>query len=88
MDGLLQFWAERSPREKSILLAGAAVIVAALIYLLTIEPAVTGITRLEQLTQVRESELYRLHGMGAKAIGQLRVALAARGQGLAEEVDR
>ena len=47
-----------------------------------------GITQLEQLTQVRESELYRLHGMGAKAIGQLRVALAARGQGLAEEVDR
>ena len=47
-----------------------------------------GITQLEQLTQVRESELYRLHGMGAKAIGQLRVALAARGQGLAEEGDR
>ena len=46
------------------------------------------ITQLEQLTQVRESELYRLHGMGAKAIGQLRVALAARGQGLAEEADR
>jgi len=47
-----------------------------------------GYTRLEQLTQVRESDLYRLHGMGAKAIGQLRVALAARGQGLAEESDR
>jgi len=46
-----------------------------------------GITQLEQLTQVRESELYRLHGMGAKAIGQLRVALAARGQGLAKEDD-
>ena len=47
-----------------------------------------GITQLEQLTQVRESDLYRLHGMGAKAIGQLRVALAARGWGLAEESDR
>jgi DNA-directed RNA polymerase alpha subunit len=46
-----------------------------------------GITQLEQLTQVRESKLYSLHGMGAKAIGQLRVALAARGQGLAEEDD-
>jgi DNA-directed RNA polymerase alpha subunit len=44
-----------------------------------------GITQLDQLTLVRESELYRLHGMGAKAIGQIRVALAARGQGLAEE---
>jgi len=46
-----------------------------------------GITRLDQLTKVRESELYRLHGMGAKAIGQLRVALAARGQGLADAQD-
>jgi hypothetical protein len=47
-----------------------------------------GYTRLEQFTQLRESDLYRLHGMGAKAIGQIRVALAARGQGLAEETDR
>ncbi|MDO9108378.1 MAG: DNA-binding protein [Coriobacteriia bacterium] len=46
-----------------------------------------GYTRLDQLTQVPESELYCMHGMGAKAIGQLRVALAARGQGLAEEAD-
>jgi len=44
-----------------------------------------GYTRLDQLTGVRESELSRLHGMGAKAIGQIRVALAARGQGLADE---
>ena len=47
-----------------------------------------GYTQLDQLTQVRESDLYRLHGIGAKAIGQLRVALAACGKGLAEEADR
>lgn len=47
-----------------------------------------GYIRLEQLTTVRESDLYRMHGMGAKAIGQIRVALAARGQGLAEEDER
>lgn len=46
-----------------------------------------GYTRLDQLTRVRPSELGRLHGMGAKAIGQIRVALAARGQSLAEEDD-
>ncbi len=46
-----------------------------------------GYTRLDQLTRVRESDLYRLHGMGGKAIAQIRVALAARGQGLAEESD-
>jgi len=54
MDGLLQFWAERSPREKSVLLAGCAIVIAALVYLLTIEPAVSGIARLERgLPQAR-----------------------------------
>lgn len=54
MDALLQFWAERAPREKAVLLAGCAVILAAIVYLLAIEPAATGITRLERgLPQAR-----------------------------------
>ena len=54
MDSFLQFWAERSPREKSILLTGCAIVLAALVYLLTIEPAMSGITRLERgLPQTR-----------------------------------
>jgi general secretion pathway protein M len=54
MDGLLQFWAERSPREKSVLIAGCALLIAAVIYLVTIEPAASGITRLERgLPQTR-----------------------------------
>ena len=54
MDGLLQFWAERSPREKSVLLVLGTVILAAIVYLVTIEPAATGITRLERgLPQTR-----------------------------------
>jgi DNA-directed RNA polymerase alpha subunit len=36
-------------------------------------------TRLEQLTQVTEKELLKLHSMGPKAIRILREALAARG---------
>jgi DNA-directed RNA polymerase alpha subunit len=44
-----------------------------------------GYTRLEQLTSVRASELSRLRGMGSKAVAQIRVALAARGESLAEE---
>jgi len=38
------------------------------------------ITQREQLTQVRESELHRLHGMGAEAIGSFgsRSMLAAK----------
>ena len=42
-----------------------------------------GYTRLAQLTAVRESDLAKLHGMGPKALGQLREALAARGESFA-----
>ena len=38
-----------------------------------------GYTRLEQFTRVTEEEVLKLHGMGPKAMGQLRDALAARG---------
>ena len=36
-------------------------------------------TRLEQLADITEAELLKLHGMGPKAISQLREALAADG---------
>ncbi len=38
-----------------------------------------GYTRLEQLTTVGEAEILKLHGMGPKALDQLRRALAAKG---------
>lgn len=38
-----------------------------------------GYTRLEQLTEVSAKDLGKLHGMGPKAIRQLREALAAQG---------
>lgn len=41
--------------------------------------AAAGYTSLEQLTQVSEADLGRLHGIGPKAIEQLRQALAADG---------
>ena len=41
--------------------------------------AQAGYERLEQLTTVREADLKRLHGMGPKALGLLREALAERG---------
>jgi|Tabmets5t2r1_1033131.scaffolds.fasta_scaffold45487_2 hypothetical protein len=43
-----------------------------------------GYTRLEQLTQISEAELGRLHGMGPKALDQLRRALAASGRTFAD----
>ncbi|MBA3426453.1 MAG: DNA-binding protein [Rubrobacter sp.] len=39
-----------------------------------------GYVRLAQFTGVSEAEVLRLHGMGPKALGQIRSALAARGQ--------
>jgi hypothetical protein len=41
--------------------------------------AAAGYTNLKQLTQVSEADLGRLHGVGPKAIDQLRQALAASG---------
>ena len=38
-----------------------------------------GYTSLEDLTKVTEADLLKLHGMGPKAIGILREALAAKG---------
>ncbi|HEX5640407.1 MAG TPA: type II secretion system protein M [Burkholderiaceae bacterium] len=48
MEALKQFWAERAPRERSILLIGGILMVAVIAYLIAIEPAWTGIARLEK----------------------------------------
>lgn len=47
-----------------------------------------GYRRLEQLARLDESEVGGLHGVGPKALGQLRRALAARGLSFASEKDR
>ena len=44
-----------------------------------------GYTYLEQLTDVTEKELSQLHGMGPKALGILREALASKGLSFAAE---
>jgi DNA-directed RNA polymerase alpha subunit len=44
-----------------------------------------GYTRLEQLTQVTEAQLLKLHGMGPKAIRILRETLDARGLSFKQE---
>jgi hypothetical protein len=47
--------------------------------------ASAGYTHLAQLCLLSEAELLRLHGMGPKAIGQLREALAAQGLAFASD---
>lgn len=69
MDGFLQFWAERSPREKSVLIAGCAIIIAALVYLLTIEPAMSGITRLERGLPQARAQAAKLDALLAEVKG-------------------
>lgn len=44
-----------------------------------------GISRLEQLTTITETEIKRLHGIGPNALIQLRTALAIRGLSFAAE---
>lgn len=44
----------------------------------------TGYSRMEQLTEVSEAEIKQLHGVGPKAIGQLRRALATIGLSFAD----
>jgi len=44
-----------------------------------------GYSRLERLTKVSEAELEKLHGIGPKALDQLRNALAAQGLSFADE---
>ena len=48
MEALKQFWAERVPRERAILVLGGVLVLAVIIYLVAIEPAWTGIARLER----------------------------------------
>ncbi len=47
--------------------------------------AAAGYADLQTLTMVREADLRRLHGMGPRALEQLREALAARGLSFAPD---
>jgi hypothetical protein len=44
-----------------------------------------GLRRLDQVRSLNEAELLKLHGVGPKAIEQLRRALDARGQKLTDD---
>jgi hypothetical protein len=44
-----------------------------------------GYLRLEQFTLISEAEILKLHGMGPKALGIIRQALAAKGLSFADK---
>lgn len=60
MNALADFWAQRAPRERLALAAAAAVVAIAAIYLLLIEPAATGIPRLERTLPAMRSQAEQL----------------------------
>lgn len=77
MDALRQFWSERNPRERSVLLAGGALLVAVLLYLIAIEPAWTGITRLERSLPQQRANAAELEALLAEVkAAQSRPAVA------------
>lgn len=75
MDRLLSFWNERAPREKTVLVLLGAIIVLAIVYLTLVEPAVTGIQRLERGLPQTRSQAAQLDAL----LGEVK-ALKARPQ--------
>lgn len=67
MDALAAFWSQRAPRERLALGAAAAVILLAAFYLLFIEPAATGIPRLERTLPVMRGQAEQLDRLLAEA---------------------
>ena len=69
MDALKQFWAERAPRERSILLVGGALLLAVIAYLIAVEPAWTGIARLERSLPQQRANAAELEALLAEVKG-------------------
>ncbi len=71
MEALLSFWSQRAPRERLMIAAAAAVVGLALIYAVLIEPAATGIRRLERGLPVARTQAVQLDGLLAE-VGALK----------------
>lgn len=63
METLRQFWAERAPRERMILGTGASIVLIAVLYLVLIEPAWTGIGRLERTLPQQRAQAAELDAL-------------------------
>lgn len=60
MDALRNFWSQRAPRERLALAAATTLLLLAAIYLLLIEPAATGIPRLERTLPAARTQAEQL----------------------------
>ncbi|HEU0200770.1 MAG TPA: type II secretion system protein GspM [Burkholderiaceae bacterium] len=90
MDKLREFWTERAPREKLFLGAAAGLVLIALLYLLLIEPAATGIARLNRGLVVQRQQAAKLDSLlvevkNLKSRGQVATLSAAEARGAVEK---
>jgi general secretion pathway protein M len=89
MDAIKQFWLERAPRERLILGAGGIVLAVVLLYLMLIEPAWSGIGRLERALPQQRAQAAELESLlgevkGLKAQPQVATVSAAEVKGAIE----
>ena len=63
-----RYWAERNLREQRMLLAGMAAILAALIYLLLVSPAQTGIARYNRSLPELRQQVAQLQALTQEAV--------------------
>ena len=67
LETFLGWWRERAPRERRILVAGAAVLLVALVWLVAFEPAWAGRQRLAEELPTQRAELARMASMMEEA---------------------
>jgi len=63
-----RYWGERNLREQRMLLAGMAAIVAALVYLLLVSPAQTGIARYQRSLPEMRQQVAQLQALTQEAV--------------------
>ncbi|HEY0665521.1 MAG TPA: type II secretion system protein M [Gallionella sp.] len=64
---VLEFWAARAPRERTILGIGATVVVLALVQLILIDPALSGRKKLNRDLPTLRQQLAQLQALGKEA---------------------
>lgn len=80
---LAAFWIARNPRERTLLAAAAIVIVLGLIYLLLIDPALTGRKQLSKNLPVLRQQVAEMQAMSKEVSG-----LSARSAASVEPISR
>jgi len=63
----MQFWSERAPRERRILTLGGAFLALLVLYLVFIDPAVSGVARLQRLLPQTRAQAAQLEALVAEA---------------------